>query len=310
VALPRGSNGTYTLPIGSFIPGGLIKSSDLNSDFSDIATALTQSLATTGVSTMTGPINAAAGLVTTPSITFNGAPKTGFYLAGPNQIGFTTNGIQAGTINADSSVNFAGNVTIGGILSASAVPIGAVIDFAGSAAPAKWLLCYGQLISTTTYAALFAVLGTTYGSGSGTFGIPDCRGRATFGQDNMGGSAANRITVAGGNFDGTVLGNSGGLQNQTLTLAQLPTGITAVGSWNVVGASNNSLSFMTSNSQSSSFSTGTGGGSTWFAMGTGATVLTQGATASGTVTSNNTSGASHPILSPAMITNKIIYAGI
>ena len=57
----RNASGTYTLPIGAFSPGGLIKSSDHNSNYSDIATALTQSLATTGVSTMTGQVKAAAG---------------------------------------------------------------------------------------------------------------------------------------------------------------------------------------------------------------------------------------------------------
>src|SRR5207248_2069098 len=38
----------------------------------------------------------------------------------------------------------------------------------------------------------------------------------------MGGTAASRITAAGGNFDGTMIGGSGGAQNQTLTQAQLP----------------------------------------------------------------------------------------
>jgi microcystin-dependent protein len=61
--------------------------------------------------------------------------------------------------------------------------IGAVVGFAGSAAPAGWLLCQGQLISRTTYAALFAVIGTTYGVGDGTttFGLPDARGRVILG---------------------------------------------------------------------------------------------------------------------------------
>lgn len=41
----------------------------------------------------------------------------------------------------------------------------------------KWIQCNGTLVSTTTYASLFAVVGTAYGSGSGTFGLPDLRGR-------------------------------------------------------------------------------------------------------------------------------------
>ena len=218
IPLPRNSSGTYSIPIAAFVPGGLIKSSDDNTNFSDIGLALTQSLATTGVSTMTGQLNAAAGLVTAPGYTFSGAPKTGFFLAGANQIGWAANGVQGATFNADTSVTFAGTIAA----AKGTIPIGGVMDFAGSAAPAGWLLCFGQLVSTTTYAALFAVLSTTYGSGAGTFGIPDYRGRSIFGQDNMGGSAANRITAAVGNFDGTVLGNSGGLQINSLSTNNLP----------------------------------------------------------------------------------------
>lgn len=49
--------------------------------------------------------------------------------------------------------------------------------------PAKWMLCQGQAISRSTYAALFAVLGDTYGTGDGstTFNLPDFRGRAPIG---------------------------------------------------------------------------------------------------------------------------------
>lgn len=42
---------------------------------------------------------------------------------------------------------------------------GTVLPFAGSAAPTGWLLCYGQAVSRTTYATLFAVIGTTFGAG-------------------------------------------------------------------------------------------------------------------------------------------------
>jgi hypothetical protein len=45
------------------------------------------------------------------------------------------------------------------------------------------------------------------------FNVPDLRGGRTFGQDNMGGAATNRITFAG--VDSTVTGNSGGRRNQT-----------------------------------------------------------------------------------------------
>lgn len=61
-----------------------------------------------------------------------------------------------------------------------------------------------------------------YNSVVGSGSTVDLRGRAVYGQDNMGGSAANRITVAGGNFDGTIQGNSGGAQNHALVPGNVP----------------------------------------------------------------------------------------
>lgn len=104
------------------------------------------------------------------------------------------------------------------------VPPGTIIDYAGATTPVGYLLCAGQAVSRSTYARLFTAIGTLWGSGDGstTFNVPDLRGMSVFGKDNMGGTAANRITVAGGNIDGTVLGNFGFLQNITITQANLP----------------------------------------------------------------------------------------
>src|SRR5689334_21938639 len=76
------------------------------------------------------------------------------------------------------------------------MPVGGVAPYAGSTAPTGWLFCFGQNVSRTTYASLFAAIGTTFGAGDGstTFSLPDLRGRTPFGKDNMGGTAANRVT--------------------------------------------------------------------------------------------------------------------
>lgn len=102
------------------------------------------------------------------------------------------------------------------------VPLGTVLDYTGTVAPnSNFALANGQAISRTTYAAYFALVGTTFGPGDGstTFNIPDLSNRVVAGLQ-MGGSA--RITVAGGNFDGNALGAAGGAQNHTLTTAQIP----------------------------------------------------------------------------------------
>lgn len=106
------------------------------------------------------------------------------------------------------------------------VPLGVLLPYppTATAPSSNWALPYGQAISRTTYAPLFSLMGTTYGTGDGstTFNLPDLRGRSPFGKDDMGGSAANRITTAGASIDGTTLGAAGGAQNVTLNSTQIP----------------------------------------------------------------------------------------
>ena len=57
-------------------------------------------------------------------------------------------------------------------------PLGTINAIGGSTAPDGWLLCQGQAVSRTDYSDLFAVIGTSFGSGDGstTFNVPDLRG--------------------------------------------------------------------------------------------------------------------------------------
>jgi microcystin-dependent protein len=68
----------------------------------------------------------------------------------------------------------------------AAVPVGTVVDYAHNVAPAGWLKANGAAISRTTYAALFSVIGTTFGVGDGssTFNVPDGRGVPIRGWDD------------------------------------------------------------------------------------------------------------------------------
>jgi microcystin-dependent protein len=97
------------------------------------------------------------------------------------------------------------------------VPTGVVVPYAGTSAPAGYLLCFGQAISRTTFAALFAVCSTTYGAGDGstTFNVPDLRGIVVAGKDDMGGSAAGRLTATTMSPNATTLGAVGGSQTVT-----------------------------------------------------------------------------------------------
>jgi len=87
---------------------------------------------------------------------------------------------------------------------------GVIKQYAAATAPAGYLLCQGQTVSRTTYAALFQVIGTTYGAGDGstTFHLPDLRTRVPVGLNSS------------GTFN--ALNNKGGAETHTITQAQLP----------------------------------------------------------------------------------------
>jgi microcystin-dependent protein len=63
------------------------------------------------------------------------------------------------------------------------VPIGGMVQWLTETPPEGWLLCDGRPVARTTYARLFSVIGTTFGTGDGvlTFNLPNMRGRFPFG---------------------------------------------------------------------------------------------------------------------------------
>lgn len=103
------------------------------------------------------------------------------------------------------------------------IAVGTIIPYGGTSAPTGYLLCDGSAVSRTTYSALYAAIGTTFGSGDGstTFNVPDLRGRVPAGKDNMGGTAASRLTSTTMSPDGNTVGATGGEQTHTLSTAEL-----------------------------------------------------------------------------------------
>jgi microcystin-dependent protein len=160
------------------------------------------------------------------------------------------------------------------------LPIGAILPYGGATEPPKFLFGYGQNVSRTTYADLFTVYGTTYGAGDGltTFGLPDLRGRVVAGQDDMGGTSANRLTGLTGGVDGDVLGGTGGSQSHTQTTAEMPT-------------HDHSLADIVR---------GDGGGGD---------VVADNAAGVGASTTSAGGGGAHNNVQPTIILNYIIYAG-
>lgn len=133
------------------------------------------------------------------------------------------------------------------------IPPGTLIHYAGRTVPSGWLLCNGANVSRTDYAALFAAIGTIYGTGDGstTFGLPNMDGRFLEGTTSA--SSVGTYYSAGlpnitGSF--TSHGNTGAMQ----TTGAFTNGGTGVHS-NSGGASDGRHVYMDANRCSSLYGT-------------------------------------------------------
>lgn len=264
--MPRGTDGTYSLPNGTLVSSGdTILVSQHNPAMSDIATALTGSL----------PRNGSGGMLAALPM-------------GANKI---TN-LAPGTDPTDAA-------TVSQLSSGSSVPVGSIVDYAGASAPTGWLVCGGQSLSRTTYAELFAVIGTTFGSAdASSFSLPDLRGRVAAGLDFSVSGIAGRLTGTTMTPGGTTLGATGGAQTQTLTEAQMPSH-THTGSTTTDGAHTHTTLAGSSTAVAS-------------APGVFATDADGGVTGSGGAHDHDMDlddtggGEAHPNVQPTIILNKIM----
>ena len=88
------------------------------------------------------------------------------------------------------------------------VRAGVAINYSATTPPVGWLLCDGASYLVSAYPELFAAIGYTHGGAGANFNVPDCGGRVSLAADDLGGTAANRVTtaVSGGTPD--VLGSA------------------------------------------------------------------------------------------------------
>jgi hypothetical protein len=129
--MPRNGSGTYTLPEAAFVPGTTIVAAQVNNDFSDIATAITGSVASDGQTTITGPLKASSGHVGAPGYTFAGDLDTGIYRPTANQVGITVGG--SGVILVESSIiTITPDVTISGDIDGTDADLSGVLTLSGT----------------------------------------------------------------------------------------------------------------------------------------------------------------------------------
>lgn len=204
--MSRNGSGVYSLPEPAFVPNTPISSAAVNSDFSDIANALTASIAADGQT----PITAALKL-DNAGFTYASDPNTGI-----RRTAADTQAIFAGGVDA-LVVTAAGPDTPGRLSQkgAALVPAGAMLLWTTLAStPSGWLRCDGSAVSRTTYADLFAIVSTTFGAGDGstTFNVPQTIGRTAVTVDT------GSIVIAGM----TTIGSITGGQANFLTAGNLP----------------------------------------------------------------------------------------
>lgn len=169
---------------------------------------------------------------------------------GTVEIGLTSTG--AIHLRRDTQVHGALDVT--GALTTSAgtsfLPPGIVMWYGFTSAPTGWLECDGTAVSRTTYAALFAVIGTTFGVGDGstTFNLPNQARRVLVGR---GGSGTGTL--------GSTLGSTGGAETHALVTAEMPAHThTYTGPVSTVAATAGALSVPQNTAGATSGSNGSG----------------------------------------------------
>ena len=132
----------------------------------------------------------------------------------------------AGTPYAATYRNASAEWLLHGFYGNAGVPLGVALPYFLSALPSSsFAFPAGQAISRTTYSALFALMGTSWGAGDGstTFNLPSLGGRLLACRESMnGGAPEGLITAIGSGISGVILGAAGGSQNVLLDINTIP----------------------------------------------------------------------------------------
>ena len=184
VIIPNGTSTTVYCDGTNFLPA----STGAVGNF-----AVSGNLTVAGTTTLTGALGGStatfSGAISSVSPTFTGTPIAPTAAAGTNTTQIATTAF----------------------VLANGVPTGGLVMWPTGSAPNGFLLCTGTAVSRTTYAALFAIVGTTFGVGDGstTFNLPNYTNRMPYGTTvgATGGSADATLVSHSHTFTGNALGN-------------------------------------------------------------------------------------------------------
>lgn len=323
--MARNGSGAMSIP-NTLVSGATITAAGHNQNYSDIGSELTNSVALDGQSIMTGQFKAANGTVGAPSQTFGSDLDTGRYHKAADTIADACAGADVQVIST-TGVAVTGTHSVSGTQSVTGlssglghVPVGSVVDFAGTGTPSGWLLCYGQSLLRTDYPALFTAIGTTHGAADGThFSLPDCQGRVSAGKDNMSGVSADRLTAFSGSLNGDTLGAVGGSETVTLDTTMIPAHLHGAGTlsvsavpsvpptgWGPTGGNIGTVTSGTLVCGSGNFENT----ESLESLRAASTTISGSAIAPSGSTANTGGGAAHVNVQPTIIFNKIIFAGV
>lgn len=171
--MPRNNlTGVYSKPAGTTATtGNVIDPTAWNNLTTDLGNEITASLPVAGEAGMTGQFKAADGTTSGPGISFGSEVNTGIYRKSAGTVAMAIGGVDAMIVNSSQ-------ITLAGLAIVNGADAGAISYFARSTAPTGYIKANGAAVSRTTYATLFAAIGTTWGAGDGstTFNVPDLRG--------------------------------------------------------------------------------------------------------------------------------------
>lgn len=161
----------------------------LNTSGSSVSLALQQQAYTPGGTPSGSPLTLTTVTVPDQQALFMGVNDPTWWVGSPSAstpVGIPSGGATGQVLQKASAASY--DTTWGTLptppAGGSAAPLGTIVMFPSGTAPTAsgtelWAKCDGTAISRSTYAALFAILGTTFGAGDGstTFNLPDFRGR-------------------------------------------------------------------------------------------------------------------------------------